>query len=311
MPQKQYNHKSWCYTLNNYTEQDIEQFKAFTCNKHRCAKEVGENDTQHLQGTITFKRSYTLKALKKLNEKTHWEPAKTKDAENYCTKGEIIIDISNNDQGKRTDIDKSYEYATQNKTLKEFLTEKPNYQAIKVFEIAKSELQQERNFKPTVLWIYGPTGTGKTKGVVENEPDLWISGKNLKWWQGYENQEATLFDDFRGDFCTYHELLRILDRYPYTVEVKGGSRKLNSKRMYVTSCKPPWEIYTNMNENIDQLLRRIDKVVHLTHEQNIISKWNGKEMETVVEMLMEKTEPELNRSRVGNTELDFFLSNHS
>lgn len=84
--------RSWCYTLNNYTELDINQFKAFSCKKHRCAKEIGEKGTQHLQGAITFSRGYRISQLKKLNPRAHWEISKTKDAENYCTKGEIIID---------------------------------------------------------------------------------------------------------------------------------------------------------------------------------------------------------------------------
>lgn len=149
-------------------------------------------------------------------------------------------------------------------TLTKFLDTEPNFQQIRIFELARVAYTPKRYFKPEVIWVWGPTGSGKTRQVVENETDLWISGKNLKWWQGYENQEATLFDDFRADFCTFHELLRILDRYPYTVEVKGGHRELNSKRMYITSCYPPGEVYRT-REDIEQLMRRCTEVRHVSN----------------------------------------------
>lgn len=99
------NSKSWIYTLNNYTDEDIEQIKAWdNVTMHRCCKEIGSEGTKHLQGAITFIRTYTIKALKKLNPKIHWEKAKTKDADIYCTKGEIIININNRRQGQKKTI---------------------------------------------------------------------------------------------------------------------------------------------------------------------------------------------------------------
>jgi len=265
--------KSWCYTLNNYTNEDIAQFKAFTVSKHRCCLEIGESGTAHMQGAITFLRAYRLTQLKKLNSKVHWEKSLSCDPENYCTKGEIIIDINNKKQGNRVDIQTAIELSKTKMTLSEFLDQATSYQSIKVFELAKAVKQKQRNFQPDVIWIYGPTGTGKTRAVIWKEKDLWISGKNLEWWPGYENQEATLFDDFRKDFCTYHELLRILDRTPYTVAIKGGHRILNSKRMYITSCYAPEDMYET-REDIQQLLRRITKVIRVTDTFEFIKNEN-------------------------------------
>jgi len=78
-----------------------------------------------------------------------------------------------------------------------------------------------------------------------------------------------LFDDFRGDFCTFHYLLRVLDRYPMRVEVKGSSREFNSKRIYITSCYPPTEIYNKSDEDVKQLIRRIDEIIFLSPRNGI------------------------------------------
>lgn len=91
--------------------------------------------------------------------------------------------------------------------------------------------------------------------------DPWVSGKDLKWWNGYDGEEEVIFDEFRGDSCKFSELLRILDRYPYTVEVKGGFRQLLAKKIVITSCYAPETVYKKNEEDIKQLMRRIDKVV--------------------------------------------------
>ena len=251
------NSKSWCYTVNNYTDKDIEFFSGLECRKHVCGKEVGEKGTPHLQGYITFKNATRLTALKKLHGSAHWEMARSQEAAyNYCLKGEIIIQ-KNGSQGKRSDLIAVTTAIKEGAKLQDIKELYP-VEYIKFHNgIEKLITGEKRNFKPEVFWFWGKTGTGKTRKVVEKEPDLWISGKNLKWWDGYEGQEAVLFDDFRKDFCTFHELLRILDRYPYRVEVKGGSREFNAKRIYITSCHAPEAVYET-REDIAQLLRRID-----------------------------------------------------
>lgn len=252
--------RCWFYTLNNYTDAEVEQMKNLECTRHVCGKEVGESGTPHLQGTISFKNATRLSALHKIMPRVHWEITIAKEAAwNYCGKGEVIIQKEGK-PGKRSDLEDVVELVKQGASIKDIKEEYP-MQYIKFHGgIEKLVTQKKRDFKPEVVWIWGKTGTGKTRMVVESEPDLWISGKNLRWWNNYENEEAVLLDDFRGDFCTFHELLRILDRYPYRVEVKYGSRELNSKRIYITSCHPPESVYET-REDIQQLLRRIDRVV--------------------------------------------------
>jgi len=53
---------------------------------------------------------------------------------------------------------------------------------------------------------------------------------NGQWWDGYEQQECVVFDDMRKDTFKFHELLRLFDRYPLRIQVKGGYREFNSKK---------------------------------------------------------------------------------
>lgn len=136
-----------------------------------------------------------------------------------------------------------------------------SYPAIRMAETILKYKEEPRTSKPFVRWYWGASGTGKTRLAYEesDKDNRWISGKNLKWFDGYDAHTNVIIDDFRGDFCTFHELLRLLDRYEIRVENKGGSRQFKPVDIWITSCYPPDAVYAT-REDIEQLLRRIDVI---------------------------------------------------
>lgn len=118
-------------------------------------------------------------------------------------------------------------------------------------------------FKPLIRWFYGSTGSGKTRQAYEDAKTLGLTPytcmATTKWWEGYDAHEYVIIDDMRKDFCKFHDLLRMLDRYPYLVECKGGSRQLLAKTIIITTTHRPEELYSG-REDINQLLRRIDEI---------------------------------------------------
>lgn len=125
-------------------------------------------------------------------------------------------------------------------------------------------MQEDRNFFPEVVWIYGKTGVGKSYSIIQHEKDLWVSSNIGAKWLRYQNQEAVLIDDFRASQVEFAQLLRILDGYTYYADVKYGDRTFNSKRIYITSNRHPGAIYQGSvtDEDVDQLLDRIDCILH-------------------------------------------------
>jgi len=124
-----------------------------------------------------------------------------------------------------------------------------------------------RSFKTEVYWYYGPTGTGKSRAANVEAPHAYWKSPVDKWWDGYSGQEDVIVDDYRRDLCTFATLLRLFDRYPLRVEYKGGSCEFRSKRIFITSPKSPKDTWTEgekprTDEDIQQLLRRITKIVH-------------------------------------------------
>lgn len=93
--------KRWCFTLNNYKDDDIEHFKFYSSRYLKCiiGKEVAETGTPHLQGYIYFKKKIRpLSLFKQLG--AHWQKAKGSCKENfvYCTKeGDVCFNTGFDD----------------------------------------------------------------------------------------------------------------------------------------------------------------------------------------------------------------------
>lgn len=104
--------KRWCFTLNNYDEDDLVALRRSCSTKARFAifgKEVGASGTPHLQGYVAFGSNYRQKALKELvGSRAHVEVAKGDEASNivYCSKGVDIEEFGRrSNRGKRTDLE--------------------------------------------------------------------------------------------------------------------------------------------------------------------------------------------------------------
>lgn len=260
--------RAYCFTLNNPTDAHKQSLSAIKCTYIIVGLEHGEEKkTPHLQGYLRFKSPIVFKSVKKkLPNGCHIEAAKGSPQQNiiYCSKESIFYENGTRPKmGKRTDIEKVKQIINDNGSMSDVIDSTNSYQAMRCAELILKYKEKPRSIKPHVVWLYGPTGTGKSKLAFESSTDPWVSGKNLKWWEGYDAHKHVIFDDFRADFCTFHELLRILDRYPYRIENKGGSRQLLATQIFITSPYHPKNIYNKSDEDVKQLLRRIDDIKQL------------------------------------------------
>lgn len=104
--------KSWCFTLNNYDETELDSLRKSLQEKASYAIfgfEVGESGTPHLQGFATFKKALRLTGVKKLvGIRAHVEVAKASASKNreYCSKQGKIEEFGcqGGQQGARSDL---------------------------------------------------------------------------------------------------------------------------------------------------------------------------------------------------------------
>lgn len=263
--------RGFVFTLNNYTKEDLKQFMTSQVKKqvsyYILGFEVGQQQTPHIQGYIHFHNAKSFMNVKKMITRAHIEKQHGSINENiaYCSKDNHYIEYGEPPKsGDRTDLKTIKKKVMEHIPIKDIIRDDiENLQQIKFMETLLKYQQPKERKKPYIQWYYGETGTGKTRDAIRfaellNE-DYYISMKNLQWWDGYIGQKVVIIDDFRKDFCTFHELLRILDRYPYRVNVKGSSLWFEPEHIIITSCYRPEEVY-DTREDIKQLLRRIDKV---------------------------------------------------
>lgn len=260
--------RGYCFTINNPTEEDTNLMKAIceTAQYAIVGKEVGEKGTPHFQGYMYFKNAKAFSSVKDKLPRAHIEVSKGDAQQNkeYCSKQEVYLERGEMpDQGKRHDLDAVREMIKKTPKMREVVEEVHNMQQVKFAEVYLKYHEPARSWKPEIRWYHGSTGSGKTRAAREwLGQDIYTCLDGIKWWEGYDGHESVLIDDFRKDYCKFHQLLKLLDRYEYRVETKGGSRQLLAKKIAITSPYPPNIVYST-REDVQQLLRRIDQVVLL------------------------------------------------
>lgn len=260
-------HRAWCFTINNYTASD--EFACDMLMKKAKYGIIGFEEgtllqTPHIQGYIHLVNPLSLLCMKKYLSRAHLEVANGSDEENYvyCSKqGKFTEWGEKSAQGKRNDIS---EVAALIKSGDISLTDVMFDYPIVYVKYSRSlekmfqAIQPHREQPPQVFWRYGLAGVGKTRYVIDTygEENIYIKD-NTQWWDGYNQQQVVLIDDFDNKI-PYRTLLRILDRYRYSGQVKGGYVNLNSPYIYIT-CEHPPSVYWAGNE-LAQIERRLTSV---------------------------------------------------
>lgn len=274
----------WCFTLNNWTQEEIKSLEDSLvpiCQYTVWGKEIGQNQTPHLQGFFILRtrlRLTTLKTKVPGLQRAHLEAARgTNDqASEYCKKDQNFFETGSlPTQG----LDRMGKKAMQEMLLAakaaidegvsmhqlwedHFLAMANNTRALREYWTLKNS--QEERVKPRVEVLWGAPGTGKTRychdvARIFFDNDVWIYAGG-GWFDGYCGQKVCIFDDFYGD-VPLGLFLKVLDRYKCMVPVKGSFVNWNPVRIYITSNRPPLSWYSDLQDfQKFALLRRFDKI---------------------------------------------------
>lgn len=106
--------KNWCFTLNNYSEQEENDIKELMEDETKCTygvygREVGEEGTPHLQGFIQLVNRKTIAQVKVLmkTNRVHLEAMRgtALEAAEYCKKdGDFFEHGQKKEKGERSDL---------------------------------------------------------------------------------------------------------------------------------------------------------------------------------------------------------------
>lgn len=254
--------KNWCFTLNNYEDYEIEEIRSWDCIYVLFGYETcPTTGTPHLQGYVQWKNDRHLGGLKKLNTSISWRIAEGNYEQNYkyCTKDGKFEEYGQprKNQGKRSDIENVKQMVHDGKSMEEICNEATSYQSMRMAELMlkyKKPTAMTRN----VVWLWGPSGTGKTRWAWENYPDAVQIEIQNNFIMGYDGEESVIIDDIRRQDLRINLLLRMLDRYPMNIPIKGGHRAWNAKNIIITCPDPPENFC--WKEDAKQLVRRCTEI---------------------------------------------------
>lgn len=230
--------RRWCFTWNNPGD----AVPDWACNYLCYAKEIGESGTPHWQGYCVFATVKRLSAMKKINNTIHWEIARgtTDDSINYCSKDGILIEVGERPKSRKEvgednharwlDVIRSARQGTCDEEYpKEFVT-------------YNSAISRMNEIKPPNLsdvcgiWIYGPTGTGKSYAVEQAYPDAFIKDCD-KWWPNYAQEEVVVMEEAAPEHVKElgYRLKHWAGNKRFYAEWKGGGVYARPNKFIVTS----------------------------------------------------------------------------
>lgn len=237
-------HRNFTFTHNNYADTELED--GISCRYIAYSKEVAPaTGTPHLQGYISFENGKTKKAVIGLMPGCHIEimMGTFEQNEAYCSKAGILFErgvkpMTNDNKGRCEKL----RWATILKQAKEGKIDDIDadvqiryYSTFKA--IAMDNMTRPEPLQGTCgLWIYGESGSGKSRSVFKSYPDHYIKARN-KSWNGYQGQDVVVLDEVCPEDTKWiaQYLKDWADWKPFHADIKYGAKQLRPKKFIVTS----------------------------------------------------------------------------
>ncbi len=245
--------RSYCFTLNNYTEEDHDfllQLCPDVAKYIILGRETAGSGTPHLQGYVHWRNGRTLNGLTGyLDGRIHWEIRRGTHAQaiTYCKKDGVFeekgtppLDSSEKGAKEKSRWRDALSLAKEG-DLETLCEEHPDiffryYSTVK--RIRKDHMKPIPDIEGKLQneWFWGPTGTGKSYTARLENPGAYPKMRN-KWWDGYQCEVVAIIDEVElkdGDWLGHH--LKIwTDRYSFIAEIKGGAYQIRPGKLIVTS----------------------------------------------------------------------------
>lgn len=254
--------KKYFLTENNPTPESIERYKQVECQWMAICKEHQDNDIQtpHIHIAIVFKGKRRWSTIKKLFPRADVRTMRgsPQDCVIYMTKenpqldfqkGEIPKTASQNREETKKKWDDAYVAAKEGRfdeIPKDMWVRYQNSFKQIYYDNQKDKSMDEfgdKELKDHFLWIWGPTGTGKSHTAhriakeIDPEKEPYLKDLN-KWWNGYEHQRVTIIEEADPKRCEHlaSYFKKWADKWSFTAECKGT---------VIPACRPEYIIVTS------------------------------------------------------------------
>ena len=298
--QKDTQSRKWQVTINNPTEKGythirlkeiLSEMKSLI---YWCmSDEVGENETYHTHLYLQGRSGIRFSTLKKRFEGAHFEMARGTAQQNmeYVSKTGKWKDDKKSDtsipgtfeewgempverQGRRNDLDDLYSMIKDGYTDYQILEVMPE-SLLNLDKLDKvRQVLHYEDFKDTyrnvdVCYVYGDTGTGKTRSVLEKHgySNVYRVTDYRHPFDSYRGQDVVVFEEYRSDF-KINNLLNYTDGHPVELPCRFFNKYACYTKVYIITNIPLSQQYPELQidspESWLALMRRINTVVHFT-----------------------------------------------
>ena len=238
--------KRWLITLNNPTNEEIDELKSLKRVKYIVvAREAAPTTgTDHIHALIIFAGNHRANNVKKLIPRAHLDLVKGKfeQAYNYVTKGGAVI-YENGSKPKAGSVASDERFKAMIEDAKNGVIDREclmfaRYQRYFEQFVPSENYCFDGELTTKNAWIYGPPGVGKSRLVrqfaLDNNYSVYEKLAN-KWWDGYRGEDIVLIEDLDPDVSKklVHHIKLWADRYSFRAEYKGGSTSISPRFMLI------------------------------------------------------------------------------
>ncbi|EJW71362.1 hypothetical protein WUBG_17731 [Wuchereria bancrofti] len=236
--------KCWTATIFNmkaFNSSNLEQIgnglEYGIISKETCST----TNRQHFQCYFKFNSPVLFQTLlNNLPRASHVEKAKGSPYQNYqyCSKESINEEIGRRPEPPNRKRKSSEEQSTllkkycRNEINLQQMIEKDNLFVMRnltKIQQLKSYTIEDRKTITDLYLIIGEPGIGKTTFATKLSKNYFIKTANTeKWWDGYEQQELVILDDFYG-WMQPAEIFNLADSKPHLVQIKRRLRKIHQQ----------------------------------------------------------------------------------
>ena len=278
-------HRAYILTLNEKSLEHYEDIKEYILNLksntyYLCCEHIGQ-ENKHYHIYCQFKTPIKLSLKKLFGSHVEYTMGTPQDCIKYLRceddkhikQGVKSIQIDEEGEIRKTGSFKTIREVKQ-MTQDERLDLPLNYKNIvdkineedkekEMFMDMLTEIENDNLKGPEVIYITGPSGTGKTYQAYKlalkkyNKSDIGkmlINNNFIK----ITNQDAKCFviEEFRPSQIHASDFLQLTDKYGFNCNVKGGFISVRPQCLIICSIVPPEELYKNEEINT-QFKRRI------------------------------------------------------
>lgn len=205
----------------------------------------------------------------------------------YCIKEDTRVmsipgwGVMIDEQGQRSDLDLVYDAIRDGAHLWDIISRFPKQFMRNHAAISKmcTYFDRPRDYGECHVEIwFGITGSGKSHKAFHEYPNAYRKTIPGKWWEGYQGQKEVILEEFNPIEeieVRLPEILKMCDKYPYQIEIKGSSCQLKANTFIFTSNVHPKLWYAG-HPQLAAFCRRVSRVLRFTMSWPDVEKYHPK-----------------------------------